>query len=122
MKNITEEQVTEAMRQVIEEKGADYVYPEEEKLIHGGGQMCRYGTEKGEPLCLIGHVIVKLGTTLHRQMEGRPASGVLRSIGVTDERVLEAADRAQTYQDRGDIWGEALEKYLITVENLKWLS
>ena len=90
------------LRQVVAEKGANYVYPDSEKR-HGA---CRYRVN-GEPSCLIGHALDRLGHVVPPSLEEQSASHVLGEFGAP-EPVRRVARHAQAAQDRGRPWGEVL--------------
>lgn len=94
------------LARAVEEKGADYVYPEAEKAQYLiiGDPVCSYFYE-GKPSCIIGHVLSYLGRT--KASEGSNASTVLRGFGFTLGE-LAAAQSAQGAQDQGGTWGGAL--------------
>lgn len=115
---ITREAAIEAMREVVEAKGADYVYPR----VNG---RCFY-SDHGEASCIVGAVIKKLdpeafdriakfevGERGFRNAFGfedvsRTPEGYFPHVDVDDE-ALNALIQAQVYQDRGQTWGEAFE-------------
>lgn len=106
----TLDQVLQAAREVVEEKGGWYVYPEVN---------CRYAVD-GMPACIVGHVINRLDslTFAHlAKLEARAASSEmadgLRPRGWLDPNFWgRDADRAmvaaQWRQDSRSTWGEAL--------------
>lgn len=104
---LTLEKAHELLKRAVEEKGADYVYPEDEKWADG---MCRYFRPDGAPLCIVGHVLHYLGVT--RVTEGRGAAAALLGAGVTTVPTTHwALQEAQCCQDGGGTWGEALAAF-----------
>ena len=71
---------------------------------------CRY-QYKGEPRCLIGHVVHRIDPSFDLEAEeGQSAYDVLQKLGVSD-KVANAAKGAQIEQDSGNSWKYALEKF-----------
>jgi hypothetical protein len=108
----TEEAFTAAMRAAVAERGEDYVYPREER-----GYACVY-TFNGEPDCLIGLALFKMGVpiTFLQDCDGmNNALGVLLDLGFS-RYVADAADWAQSLQDKGHTWGESLGGYFQMLE------
>jgi len=103
----------------VEEKGADYVYPEGERENWGGREnLCSYYTKRGGevvPSCIIGHVVDYLGLrkkflAKREQYEGGPGTSILRTLGVPLTAKAEALlDEVQTQQDEGRPWGDAVD-------------
>lgn len=101
--------------EVLEEKGANYIY--------GGSELssgkCRY-VRNGEPDCLVGNILHRAGVSVERLAEadfgmGLDASDLCRRLHA--EGVLEIEDRgtrflnyAQALQDNGVPWGDAVER------------
>ena len=96
-------EVLEALRAVVAEKGADYVYPEE---------TCQYAID-GAPACIVGHVYARFGlldeqtqysigkaSLLHRYEIARPARLVLQVAQVVQDGEYPPFVRGT--------WGEAL--------------
>lgn len=97
LKNLTVGEFLHTLRQVVAEKGANY-----------SNGMCRYW-HNGQPSCIIGHALDALGIVVPPSLEGKDAHGVLATFGAT-EAVQDVADQAQTAQDFGHTWGEALQE------------
>src|SRR5699024_12221660 len=95
LRNLTVGECLHALRQVVAEKGASYVYPDSERRKGA----CQYRVD-GKPSCLIGCALDRLGHVVPPEMEIRSASVVLRSLGATKEVGL-VADLAQNEQDGG---------------------
>jgi hypothetical protein len=103
--SITEEQFHQALKEVVEERGADYTYPDWQT------HACRYRDERtSEPLCIIGAVLAKIAPEF-RPVEGYGASEVLGALSGNTEPWHEAAEAAQAVQDFGARWGDALARY-----------
>lgn len=105
---ITRENFTAAIIQAVAERGEDYVYPEDDKIMDA----CQYKTENGEPSCIIGlalHLIDPILVPERGSVAG--ARDILRDIGVTDAALLDAATDAQSVQDNFSPWGYALTAY-----------
>jgi hypothetical protein len=126
------ERFTVAMREVVADRGPNYVYPrgeagwveaEDPQEFSAG---CRYvRADVEEPACLIGVALFKLGVTLDqlREAEGQTGGAVVFHFFPDAPLVLLVAiDRAQSYQDEGKTWGEALEAYEDTLRSHGLLS
>lgn len=100
------------LEQVVAEKGDGYVYE------RGPKRDCLYATydEDGvavAPSCIVGHWAVAAGASLAdlSPYEGRAADATvpLLGLGVAPVSAISTAlQRAQTAQDAGFTWGEAL--------------
>lgn len=107
---ITRESFTEAMEASVEERGAGYIYTD------GSSDLCEYTEVDGEPGCLIGLALSKLGYTgsntqyLENGM-GKDVGQVFRNLAVSDAALTAAAQKAQRRQDNGHSWGSALADY-----------
>lgn len=107
-----------SLREVVFEKGPDYVYRRVE--AYGFQGACVNFTEDGEPSCIVGHVFGLLGLTGEKALEVGVASTAIASVSCellnrsdfewtfTDGAIRILAV-AQDYQDTGSSWGEALE-------------
>lgn len=82
----------------------DYVY---EKPIVYGGKACLYAYQ-GEPSCLIGQVLHRLGLPLDRMPENEPIGRVWRDLGIERDTAL-LWQAAQGVQDNGGTWGIAFK-------------
>lgn len=103
LKNLTVGEFLHTLRQVVAEKGANYVYPESEKAPGG---ICRYRYD-GQPSCIIGHVLDTLGIIVPPLYESISAADLLSNFGAS-EQVQWVALMAQHAQDNALSWGEAL--------------
>jgi hypothetical protein len=119
---LTEKNVTEAFRQIIEDFGADYVYRK-----RGLADSCFYvhKTPEGEaPGCIVGQLLHRLGVPLEvlKKREGRSAWAVFYGDVLFDEGQADSPVRlegdylarkiqlVQSAQDRGETWGEAVRR------------
>lgn len=134
--SFTVEEARALLVEAIEEKGADYRYTDPDS----DGESCWYGSYSGDvpfnedsepnpcdgPGCIVGHVLVKKGVTLEqlRPYEGEGAISVLGRLrggagnyfdGTPVERALGAA---QSAQDSGETWGEALAAFDALIADL----
>jgi hypothetical protein len=74
----------------------------------GGG--CRYFLTDGQPACIIGTALAKLGYGPADVKEGAGASWVLNHL-TTNDALVDAACHAQGAQDNGQTWGQALTSF-----------
>lgn len=115
-KRFTLEQVLEATRAVVEEKGDSYVYPTTK-----ANPYCVYADVKGNPSCLVGHVVNRLDPEAFEQLRRSEVAARSLSIGADAIRFRgwipqnfwgDDADAAmiaaQCEQDSGEPWGHAL--------------
>lgn len=116
---ITRENFTAAIRAAVADKGADYMYPAEERISNDAEvDTCVYAHD-GQPSCLIGHALYRIDPEYlteipkHDNLEYASADDVLSVFGVVDEALLRAANAAQFEQDHNRSWGVALELYEI---------
>lgn len=117
---ITRVAVLDLMCEIVAEFGVDHVY----KRIPG-----RYGNfagcfnwdiENSCPSCLIGHVVYRLGASpeLLTVCVGDAASSLIRKFASAsglrlEYGVMDVLGAAQSSQDDGKTWGEALRDALI---------
>lgn len=121
MSEITWQSYLQAMREVVEDMGADYVYPTNAPgyMTHYDNEpaegVCRYRAEDGTPACIHGRVLDKLGVEYSPRWEDTGIYHVLNSLGLdfnADNAALsDAAVEAQIKQDGGRTWGEALDAF-----------
>jgi hypothetical protein len=117
---LTEKNVTEAFKAILEDFGADYVYRK-----RGAADSCFYvhQTPKGEvPGCIVGQLLHRLGVPLEvlKKREGRSAWAIFYGDALFDEGQADSPVRlegdylarkiqaVQSAQDRGDPWGYAV--------------
>ena len=118
---ITDQQFIDALEAAVAERGRDFVYPrgdrrwsklpdsDEETLVNS----CLYVKPDGSgAACLIGLALHKAGVPLDylAQHEGDPAGRVMVNLGVSWP-VRSAAGEAQSSQDLGATWGDALDEF-----------
>src|SRR5699024_11860311 len=94
LSNLTVGEFLHALRQLVAEKGASYVYPESEKRSDGA---CSYW-HNGQPSCIIGHALDALGSVVPPFCEGKNAFTVLHDLGASAQ-VRWAAQKAQRAED-----------------------
>lgn len=107
------EYVTRLMEEAVALKGEDFVYrtPEDEDC-------CYIDPSDGSPSCIVGHVLVAAGVTAEIP-EGHSASSVIPRLmneWADDRRLLTALDHAQSRQDSGTPWGDALRVFKETLD------
>lgn len=93
----------------------DFVYDTEGK----GGAGCS-NFKNGEPSCIVGHVLAKMGLTfdLAKELKIDGSRGILSAAGVLnresgfgwniDPEAIKVLSRAQALQDNGNSWGDAV--------------
>lgn len=94
------EEAKQILTELVEEKGADYVYEFEE--------VCSYFVE-GAPSCLVGHYLARKGFGPEDVIEGTAATGLYLLREAPDE-TLHLLGHAQRRQDEGDAWGVAVAR------------
>ncbi len=105
--SITDEQYMQALEDVVDERGSDFVYDSSES--------CQY-VRNGESSCLVGAALFKLGVPLEtlsewdsRVSEGRSSTfDDIAPEGVSP-RIVRAYTVAQSRQDCNETYGEALQ-------------
>lgn len=113
-KILTGEGALGLLRLVVFEKGEGYVYPNSVNRVEG----CR-NFEDGQPSCIVGHVFAKLGVTyddaVNASIDGtkgvRWSTNCLEKSGFEwsfSRNAIKVLSSAQSWQDRGATWGEAL--------------
>ena len=123
---ITHEDVLRVMIEVVEEYGRDYVY-QRQPGPGGPNDKCVY-IKDGQPSCLIGHVLVRLGVDVSF-LTDRNSALIASHLFDSPEAnrpwtpmagaVMEAAQLAQ---DVGDTWGKALDDARRKAEQFAWAS
>lgn len=108
--------VTEVLEKVVAEKGAEYVYPYFET-------QCFYAdpADTTAPSCIVGHVVAALDPHAFQEIAAHEVdSGESMSVaqlsgdsyvGFEDQRLADALQAAQSVQDGGSPWAEAMEAY-----------
>lgn len=101
-------QALELLRQVVAEKGEDYVYPDELKDVYAG---CEYMID-GQPACIVGHVFHKLRPEtpwvengVIWDSDGNQLDWAVQTFTPAAQQMLL---QAQMVQDGGETWGLAL--------------
>lgn len=129
--SIYDQEIAEArtlLVRAIEEKGADYIYPrskseqclyqeyeieDEWTSTEDGEKYVKYANPTG-PSCIVGHVAYYKGIDpkVLLDFEGSNASNMIRQAEMfTSIGVREALTAAQTIQDEGGTWGDALREF-----------
>jgi hypothetical protein len=114
---INRETFREALVAAIEQRGADFVYPEDWKVDVGYGKTgCVYYKKDVGAACIIGKALENLGVDVEKLQDGGTANWwsagmALAHVGVRDNPLMEAATIAQSRQDKGKPWGEALDAF-----------
>lgn len=105
---LTYTRTLELLREVIAEKGEDFVY---EPLVDENGlSTCRY-LDQGQPSCLVGHVLYRAGISpaeLAGVEDITPDSSSETWLGWGTPRAIDLLADVQEKQDRHVAWGEAL--------------
>jgi len=126
MIDITFEDVVRVTRELIAEKGEDFVYASPHPQVDG--LACFYAHEMSDgsivPGCIVGHILPKLGvplsndwdqigstSSLIRELEG---DGV---IGTTESKARVFLGFIQENQDNRETWGKSFELALEVTEN-----
>lgn len=115
--DLSVENVAKALREAVEEKGADYCYINEAgevaNLENAIETQCQY-VHTDKPGCIVGNVLHRLGVPLDilSRYETRPAKNVVESLyeqGILEfeRKALDMLRYAQSYQDNGNSWGDA---------------
>lgn len=114
----TNQEINEALKKALAEKGEDYVYPLSEKHDRG----CMYATDEGAPSCIVGHVLHTLDPELFAGVAKweRMKSTLDTAMGDVVRRFhpdlhpdqVKALSYAQVAQDRGQSWGYAATEYM----------
>lgn len=108
MKRLTKPEVLDMLKREVEKKGADYVDP-------GANDFgCRYVNEDQKtPSCIVGHILINNKIVppdffFEHNLNETDVSDVSEHVPMTPA-ALEALVAAQSKQDRGATWGEALK-------------
>lgn len=108
--NATHDDVIGALRAVVAEKGADYVYVNRNGEVASDSVQCYY-VHGDQPGCIAGAAFHKLGVPLEVLAEfelqdaGYVAKQVLQFVSYDTQGALTVA---QQTQDGGGTWGQAL--------------
>lgn len=109
MIRIDEKLALELLRKAVEEKGAGWVDPNAAE-----GQGCQYVDDQGAPSCIVGHAMVFAGVPSSDLIEDGDVYDLAQGLTHKERLYLERGAlrvmmEAQSWQDRGTTWGEALE-------------
>lgn len=103
------------LKECVEERGKGYVYPPSQVDGLKKDSNCVYA-KGGAPSCLVGLALHKVGISLSAlvRFDKHKEAGIpseLVSHGLLDIPLesAEILDRAQSLQDQGETWGEALK-------------
>ena len=112
------ETVNPVLDELVKEFGEDYVYP-------GSASKSCYYTQNGEPSCLVGQVLFRLGASIE-MLDLYDSYGSVSELvqydtdadsafGATDVEyadfaVIELLQYAQEFQDGGYAWSEAVKR------------
>lgn len=106
MNTIVFDDAVQALKELAAER-PDYVYERD---------LCVYTHENGEPGCIVGHVLDRLGLPRPGFDESRNTQGI-RMLGFDmDDRTRRLLEDAQEYQDDRETWGAAVEIAVETAE------
>lgn len=117
---LTVDTVNPVLDALLKEFGEDYVYP-------GSKDKACYYVANGQPSCLVGQVLYRLGVPIETLEEYDEVGSVFElsnseysldgktalergGVSVGDDRVLNILDSAQGWQDQGKTWGEAVRQ------------
>lgn len=118
MTAFTEEEVTKVFEDVVLEFGANYKYPtqEENPEYWSDTKSCIYVTDGGEVACIVGQIYHRLGATTQQLQGNRGAIDKGHELGfVFPDNVQWGLSFAQSAQDSGETWGQALDEYKLQV-------
>lgn len=116
--NLTVERAHTLLKEIVAEKGPDFVYKRPE------GEMCAYleDLEDGGvvPSCLFGHLFLRAGVSAGdiAPHEGCGVVALFRFLTDAEENALivRASAEAQASQDTGQPWGRALAQWEQTLD------
>lgn len=111
--NLTYTDALRYLEKAVAEKGEDYVYPSYQEGCEYFESV--YGSNTGQPSCIVGHVLSYNGVTREDLGGGLNSSGVLTLNSQHPNGVLDVDDAtedllvfAQRFQDNGMPWGQAV--------------
>jgi hypothetical protein len=116
MESLTYDRAVELAREIVAEFGEDYVYPEDHKRHEygdddnqGGNMLCVY-VHEDKPSCIVGQILHKHGVSVEalKAHEFKGARTVSYATAEADEKARFFLTGAQSHQDKGNTWGEAL--------------
>lgn len=114
--DLTPKAALDLIKEAVDERGKGYIYPPSliDSLTKDGS--CLYA-DKGQPSCLVGVVLHKAGISVAalKRFDRHKDAGVpteLVEVGLLDIPVESALilTRAQSLQDTGHTWGDALKE------------
>lgn len=120
--DITYDKALEALNAAVAERGADFVYPDEERHE---GVTCQYRKPDGTGSCIVGMALILLGVPAEEiPAWGTPGQSSFDLLWELRERGIITFDRAasdlfsevQDRQDCGTPWGQAVTE---AVEQVK---
>lgn len=103
MKKITGSEALKSLERAVTQKGLNYIYPGAKK------QQCVYFNNNNKPSCIVGYAFDYLGVDpkLLSYSDNTSRVVVLSNVKMTD-KAIRIFDAAQTAQDCGHSWGQAL--------------
>ena len=126
--SIAYDQALEALKWAVNHKGWDYIYQTPECFQYGeymaAGNKVKvcayYDTKNLAPACIVGHVLHYLGVPYREVVKCNRGNSVEdlhnKNIIHLDTDAMVLLTRAQSMQDTGHTWGQALAEALKTVE------
>ena len=118
------QQILLALRQIVEEVGADHTYTQHlysdhprfpRPLSATGERFCAYlHPVTNKPDCIIGRLLVKLGVPisgLHAYENQAAGITISRFTGIRDEDLLRSMSYLQLGSDLGQPWGNVLSRW-----------
>lgn len=112
MRVVTYEETLRALNEVVREKGYKYAYPRERRGA------C-YNVFEGEPDCIVGHVLVRLGVPIEwfdtDSRDNADVGDVCKALYLQDlfefeEDAKDLLGYSQAAQDNAIPWGEAVTR------------
>lgn len=108
METIDARRALELLVDVVDQYGEDTVY---ERITVKGRPVCLY-VHDGQPSCLVGHALAKAGADVEMLESLNPGVAAL-SLDVhvpnVDSGAAAVFQAAQSVQDYGGMWGEAID-------------
>lgn len=105
----TVEKVLPLFEKAVADRGADFEYPKDNEDWIDDNDQCLYFLKDGTPACIIGVVLHELGQGPDDVTEGMGADLQPLIEFEFDDKAKFLAERAQSYQDNGYTWGEAVK-------------
>lgn len=104
---LTLDRAVELAREVVAEKGADFVYEEEEGAW--GGLYVHAGDKPG---CLVGHILLRHGVPVEtlKNYNSMGIAWVADETGVAAAEATNFLESVQGDQDDGHSWGKAVDE------------